>query len=547
MPERLGDLKDSSYSRHVSARFGDFVNPATPWPRRLWNVGTFLSLEELHEAGYWVDRRVLSQSAVDWLKHDMEELLGRETALGSKDIRRELTATLKSDLTIRSDGRRRLRDIIDRSHTGYIERWAHQVATESPPDAEWASRAVVAHLLDSGHSMTGLRRWHSMHPGLSAVDLFTAAGALVSASPTSFRMWVPVFELPAKIDLDTVRNFVPANKLNANVATVFQTNIKRAVIGSFEYNIVARDAERAAEICAEVLDSIKSRLRFSPSKASRLTTAPRVFVEDEKRFIDLKPYRRGVGLSSLLTAGELLNHQPLKNLAAKRNFVDDAFELAAPLVSGSTAPAISGSWAALEALLVDSRDSDQKEGKVVAAKNAARIVACSWPRAELTTLSYQIDPKRLGGKELVARLDQTTTNRARSEVIATHIREGGNLPLSRSWRIPSDSAAVTRMKKLVSDPSDVLERVSGYMESSFRRLYRCRNVIVHGGSTRGDVLDSSLRVSAPLVGAALDRIVHANISSGATPLMLATSADLSIQLASDSEMGNGLTELLDRW
>ncbi|MEU4226037.1 hypothetical protein AB0F17_17210 [Nonomuraea sp. NPDC026600] len=52
-----GGDPSSNYSRHVATRMLDFSSPRTPWPRRLWDVSSFFTLEELHEAGTWVDRR----------------------------------------------------------------------------------------------------------------------------------------------------------------------------------------------------------------------------------------------------------------------------------------------------------------------------------------------------------------------------------------------------------------------------------------------------------------------------------------------------------
>lgn len=65
----------SNYSREVNARFADFVNPKTPWPRRLWDVSPIFSLEELHESGNWVDRKALGENAVSWLRHRQLQIL----------------------------------------------------------------------------------------------------------------------------------------------------------------------------------------------------------------------------------------------------------------------------------------------------------------------------------------------------------------------------------------------------------------------------------------------------------------------------------------
>ena len=133
-----------------------------------------------------------------------------------------------------------------------------------------------------------------------------------------------------------------------------------------------------------------------------------------------------------------------------------------------------------------------------------------------------------------ARLDVAETNRDRSQIIADQLRNTGQIPLLRTWRLPSDAAAVTRMNRLLANPTGMLTQVSDYVEGSLRRMYRCRNVIVHGGSTRGDVLDSTLRVVAPLVGATLDRITHAHIVLGIA----------AVALASDHSMGPHIVDLL---
>lgn len=51
----------NAYDRHVHARMIDFFTiDGMPWPRRLWDIGSILALEELWEAGAWAAQRVLS-------------------------------------------------------------------------------------------------------------------------------------------------------------------------------------------------------------------------------------------------------------------------------------------------------------------------------------------------------------------------------------------------------------------------------------------------------------------------------------------------------
>jgi hypothetical protein len=100
------------------------------------------------------------------------------------------------------------------------------------------------------------------------------------------------------------------------------------------------------------------------------------------------------------------------------------------------------------------------------------------------------------------------------------------------------------MKDLLADRHNVLGRVSRYLEVSLRRLYRCRNIVLHGGSTCGVALPATLRVSAPLVGAALDRLSHADLTSGITPLALATRAEIALKLVED-DVGPDLCDLIE--
>lgn len=480
-----------------------------------------------------------------WLQHSLEVQLGNDVAFGTPDLRRQLGQALRSDLTIRSEGRKRLRHVIDTARAGYLERWQSRVASPNPPGPERAARAAAAHL-DAGHSQVGLRRWLTGHAGLSAVDLMSEAAVLSVLPPQTFRVWVPVLQL-ANIEklADHLPAFSRAEQLEPNIKAELANLAPKGFVGAFAYEVEARDAERAVELVVEVVERMRARSRFAGAPG-RVVVSQMAYVETETRAIELRTPNRGASIASLVAEGQLLAVSPSKTYASQRHSIDDALELAAPLNSGALAPAISGSWAALEALLTDAQDGDQKEGKVVAALHASRLTACSWPRAELTALSYQVDPRRPEAAALRDELAETTTNRERSLVIAKRIERDGGFPLARSWRIQSDAAAINRMQSLLDNPTGMLTQVGGYVEASFRRLYRCRNVIVHGGSTRGDVLDATLRVTAPLIGATLDRLTHAHLVTRTEPLQLAALADFSISTASDTEMGPHVVDLLGR-
>ncbi|WP_432925408.1 hypothetical protein ACQPZZ_32565 [Microbispora sp. CA-135349] len=109
---------------------------------------------------------------------------------------------------------------------------------------------------------------------------------------------------------------------------------------------------------------------------------------------------------------------------------------------------------------------------------------------------------------------------------------------------PVATAALGRMRELVAAPSVTLGRVERYLRGCFRRLYRQRNIVLHGGSTRSIALPSTVRTAGSLVGAALDRLAHGHAVSGVAPLDMAGRAELALRVVEDAD-GWGPHELLD--
>ncbi|MGV9533967.1 hypothetical protein ACWDR9_09995 [Streptosporangium sandarakinum] len=90
----IRDDEDLSDIDRLSIHYG-----GNPYPRRdrkrvsAWIEidRSLLALEELYETGVWVDRKVLSQGAVDWQRHALDRLFGADPALDS-NIYREMGA-----------------------------------------------------------------------------------------------------------------------------------------------------------------------------------------------------------------------------------------------------------------------------------------------------------------------------------------------------------------------------------------------------------------------------------------------------------------------
>ena len=155
-------------------------------------------------------------------------------------------------------------------------------------------------------------------------------------------------------------------------------------------------------------------------------------------------------------------------------------------------------------------------------------MACSFPRAELTDLAYAVI--EIGG-ELADRLKAFGSNREKAELTAEAILNG-TLPMLPSW---SDRAAVERMRDLLTDPYEALFAIRDYINDTFARLYRQRNLILHAGKTKAVALRSTLRTASPLVGAGLDRIAHGRFAGNLRPIQLAGRARTALENLSADE------------
>ncbi|MGA5217106.1 integrase [Streptomyces cinereoruber] len=529
-----------SYTRHVLARMADFfADERSPWPRRLWDIGSVLALEELWEAGRWQASNVLSGSACDWQRNELNALLGRDSGLGDRDLRKEITGLLKKPLLDPSPERRRLKEIIGHLRPGYLDRWVTAIAVEEAKRVkpERFSRTVAAHLLDLGYSAIYLRGWAR---GLkvaqaTATDIAESAAELARARPQTYDVLIALDKVPHRELAEPLAHWLDKGKVVAwlreqgHDTTGFRTG------GGFVYPIQARDPLSAADQARQLVDRMTARSEFLRGRRGGILPLPYIWVAGHNTPVPLEPPARGVDVLSLVYEGHLYKVDTLSR-------IDDALELAAVSNRGPLAPGVAGGWAAVESLLVhpdDPRGEGERSGKAVAADRMAAIIACSWPRAELTTLAHRHQPAQPDA--LSEAIAACTTNRERARLVADALRAGGPEALALNY---TDTAAAQRMAALVQDPRKQLNEVNSAFRIAMRRLYRTRNIILHGGATQGVALEASLRTAAPLLGAGLDRIVHASYIEGLDPLDLAARAEVALQLV-DGETGLAVVDLLE--
>jgi hypothetical protein len=277
--------------------------------------------------------------------------------------------------------------------------------------------------------------------------------------------------------------------------------------------IEARDPRAASAIAANWIDHFTARA--SVATADLLQPWPAIWVRGEAEPFQYGLRPRGIRVKALYREDQIFSD-------SGNSSVDAAIELLAHLELSSPSAAIAGGWAAVEALLAEASD---RSG---AAESLAALVACSFPRAELTSLSYKAEPLC---PDLRAKLQSCHENRDRSQIIAEAIASGHTLNLPHH----TDQAARDRMASLLQSPSKTLKDIQTHVADSFHRLYRQRNLILHGGKTRSIALRGGLRTTAKLVGAGMDRIAHGWYVQGLRPLELAARARAAIHLVRDGE------------
>lgn len=511
------------------ARLGEFFDDTAPWPRRVWGAGAVLSLRELHSAITWAGQKVLSPATASWLARDVEADLGRDRGLGDRELRQQLTASLRAKPTSGNHAHRalaRLTDLVDES---YLLRWAAAGRSARSPSVERMSRAVAAHLLDSGYHIDFLREWVRTLGDADPSTIAEAAHALVSEPEYTWSVLVPFIAIPAMDgNRDSAPGWIPPERVStwlteAEVESTVRHN------GGFVYDVLAHDPHGAVESVSEIVDRMVARARYSRKRVEVLPAGVAIVAKHGE--LPLRTRRRHAYVLSLLTEKRLYD-------VGSNSLLDAALELAAPLNDGPAGPAISGAWAAVESLLLSAVDESDEGRGVLAADRMAALIACSWPRAELTALSHKHRGEH--PDRLALELQTLPLNRDHARAVASALRQGSPLTL-RSGR---DTAAEHRLRQLVDGPRATLREIEAHMRRATRRLYRHRNLLMHGGAVDVVSLPMTLRTVAPLLGAGLDRVTHAHLTSGLAPLDLAARARTSLDLAGSPD-GRDLADLLE--
>jgi hypothetical protein len=505
-------LSVNAYNDHVSARLTDFFNAGTQWHRRLWCVGLSLALAEALEASEAVRNGVLSTESLRAFASSIMFTSGLDPGAGNDQQKQLLHHALRSDFRFLGLDYYTVRDLRLSIHDLYLQRWAEAIEAPVPlPRPERTARSIASHLLDLGFSSDYLHRWwtyKSKHePGdRTLAELIADAHQLALRPRKKYSTLIAFEEVPKTNSVP--RGWIDAPSVSNWLARYGFENRDIRQKGGILVTDEATDPTAAVEAAQEMIEKLASRAAVGVTGS--LKPSSQAWVAGEKAPFKLTRQRRVVQIHTLHRENQIYSD-------AVPSKVDAAIELLAPLTSSSPGVAVAGGWAAIEALLSDPNDRGS------AAERMAALVACSIPRAELTPLSYAVQK---GGGAIANQLNGVTENRDRCELLARAILDGGPVSLSAA----SDIAALSRLQRILESPDTRMKDLQSHLDAGFRRLYRQRNLVLHGGKTSAIALRSCTRTIAPLVGAGMDRIAHGWFVEGIEPLELVARAKIRLAL-----------------
>ena len=487
-------------------------------------------LREVLEAAEAVNAGVLSRPSLSFLANVVQKTVGTDPGAGTEEEKKVLQRALKPDVRLDSLKYHIIAQQEARLRTEYLARWAQALRDRHPPDVEQTARAVTSHLLDVGYSSDFLHRWWKYRLKYeqgtrSLADIVDDAQQLALRPERGFDIMVPVSRAirltgSPKAPSEWRSPVQVAAWLRAEKFDV--TEIRHS--GGFLFRVEALDPDAAVVRVSELLDQLGARVAIGTRRD--LSLLGRVWIKGMRTPHRLDRVKRGVWVEALERENQLYDAYSSGGMSA-------AIELLSHLQSSSPSAAVAGGWAAIEALL-----SEPGSDRAEAADRLAMLVACSYPRAELTILSYDISRSDGGFAERLRGVDE---NRRRCDIVADALTTG---TLAANGLAGSVSATAARTLRMLREPRRTLLRVQEHAVSAFRRLYRQRNMVLHGARMDAVALRASLRTAAPLVGAGIDRIIHAHYVGNVAALPLTAQAQVAL-----ATLGTGggprITTLLD--
>ncbi len=480
----------------------------------------------------------VSAAAIDDLKKYVLHALSSDPGIedrgntGRGTAVRAAIGAIKPGVTCESHAWVTLREHAERMDRSYLTTWAREFDRGKPLDVESAARRIAAHILDAGYHKNSLYSW--THAAQRNDNTATFAEFLSEADD---RLRRPERHYTFCVPVTTKPRFPVTESTAPGWLTAPDTAIwKRTYAGSappirhqgaFLITVTAMDINSAAERTRSRIADLETKFHFGHRP---LRIASQMWSKDKG---DAFPTQ---------STNRMLDVHAFENLGCLQDldmpgYITSALALVHPVRTGAAHIAVMSGWSAIESLLIGPAD----EGDVVAARRFALIIAASMPRAELTALAWEYARTHNGA--LAAELTGYEQNIDRARRFQIHLRSGAPVTLNHEI----DQLALDRLQPLLINPRREVSRIADILNREFVRLYRKRNLIVHGGHTHSTNLHAVTEMMSPLIGAGIDRIVHAGLKFGIRPIQLSATAEAKLHylIPATADNPGNLLDLLE--
>jgi hypothetical protein len=531
----MSKIKDNDLI--LARRMQEFCRPPTAWNRCLWGVSLQTTLRDVLEASEIRRHGILSDQSVIDLQNSTSIAVGTDIGAGIEKDRKRLQQHLsaKTVITPGSLAAETLAIAIDDLDKNYLKRWAAVIrGGVSSETIERCARSVVAHLLDLGHSSQKIS--DCIQASVFGASASVADGeSLINQLDTLNQSQVQQFEAVFPIKKapmgkrTAAQSWLAGDKVKDWIKKYGVEDLEpgERLCGGILVVVDARDTGNAATQAMAKFEMIRNRAALV--QLVPIETLGYFWLSGQKQKLPITVQKRGVEVASLARQDRIYT------LGEDMPNIERAIALLAELEHGPPSSAVTSGWAAMESLSMGPAEGGNR---VEAAIRMAYLVTASFARAELTTLAYSYCNSNQDA--LSTEIDNAKRNKQKTEILMREILNKSKLRFGRV----EDTASAIRMQRLLAEPVGSLHLVCRYVETTFKRFYRLRNLIAHGGRTDSIVLDAGLRVAAPLIGAAFDRIHHANVTQKLSPVELIARARLRIN-SLDSSQPLQLLGLLD--
>jgi hypothetical protein len=525
-PSRLGGLTD---------RILELTSTQAPWHRRLWRGGTMELAQEFLTDSVRPGAREIA--IADRRTHLMEAV---RTDHGIDDFGKRIETLAKgisTDTDETSHAWIALRHHLGEMNDAYLTNWADALDTPQSNrpriDAEGAARRITAHILSSGMHKNSLHRWlrdvQSKSKAVTPGDFLRQADQRLKAPEKVFTFCVPIDKLPPfEVKPETAPGWMTASE-TADWKRRHAPEAKPARHqGSFLLETTARDVNAAADAARDVIAHL--RTKFQLGSRNSIGIHPTMWSMQKRSGFPTLATNRMINLTAFDRLGRLQD-------LTIADYLANTLALVEPLQTAASHIAVMSGWSAIESLLVGPPDRED----IVAAGRFSLIIAASLMRAEFTWLAKTYIAENNDAE--AQSLDDCESNIERAKLFQMLAFTRPGLTLTNV----TDNLALQRVRPALQNPRREITNIAEILTREFTRLYRKRNMVVHGGQIRGANLHSISETLTPLIGAGIDRIVHAELQFGVPPIELSAIAEARVDYLSPttSGSGGGLLDLLE--